>query len=292
MPTLSIIVPYRGNDSRLEATLVSILENRPEDCEILVVHDGSYSDPYQLADEVLFIESEPGISIPEMLHAGVLASCSPVVNTVLDGVTVLAGWTTSPLEEMRVDADCAAVAMPLELNKTVYFGVSSESLTDPSAYRRNELLCTAPDRVIRGPLLSCGFFRRSILMILDGFVPGSSSYAELDFALSMDALSLPVACTSDVLAKQNVEMPAASDSELASLAIEGGALAHSGMALLKEFMAMLTTRPSKALIWPRALQLARPGKHAQRMVRARDELRRRAQQSQLTERQFAYRRAA
>ena len=51
VPRLSIIIPHR-NDQLLEETILSVLENRPRDCEIIVAHDGSYCDPYQLVDEV------------------------------------------------------------------------------------------------------------------------------------------------------------------------------------------------------------------------------------------------
>ena len=36
-PRLSIVIPAPGNEETLEETLVSVLENRPEDSEIVVV---------------------------------------------------------------------------------------------------------------------------------------------------------------------------------------------------------------------------------------------------------------
>ncbi len=44
-PRLSIIVPYCRDEAAFETTLVSVLENRPNQCEVLVPHDGSYQDP-------------------------------------------------------------------------------------------------------------------------------------------------------------------------------------------------------------------------------------------------------
>ena len=79
MPRLSIIVPHRHQDSRLEATLLSLLENRPDDSEIIVVHDGSYGDPYKLVDEVIFIEEERSSNTLKLLNAGVMAACSPAI---------------------------------------------------------------------------------------------------------------------------------------------------------------------------------------------------------------------
>ena len=79
MPRLSIIVPHRHDDQRLEATILSLLENRPRDCEVIVAHDGSYLDPYQLSDEVIYVQEEQGASVVELLNAGLMAACSPIV---------------------------------------------------------------------------------------------------------------------------------------------------------------------------------------------------------------------
>ena len=56
MPRLSIVIPVLGNLDRLEDTLVSVLANRPADCQVVVVLDQPYADPYDLKDEVQFIE--------------------------------------------------------------------------------------------------------------------------------------------------------------------------------------------------------------------------------------------
>jgi hypothetical protein len=46
VPRLSIIIPVLGSSTRLESTLVSVLENRPPDCEILVLLGAPYDDPF------------------------------------------------------------------------------------------------------------------------------------------------------------------------------------------------------------------------------------------------------
>ena len=54
MPKLSILIAAHDETS-WRASLVSVLQNRPADCEIVVVHDESYHDPYDLAGEVRFV---------------------------------------------------------------------------------------------------------------------------------------------------------------------------------------------------------------------------------------------
>ena len=57
MPRLSIVVFCFHDSQLLEETLVSVLQNRPDNSEVLVMHDGTYEDPYDLVDEVRFIEA-------------------------------------------------------------------------------------------------------------------------------------------------------------------------------------------------------------------------------------------
>ena len=51
MSRLSIVIPVLGSLDGLEDTLVSVLENRPADCQIVVVLNQPYDDPYDLKDE-------------------------------------------------------------------------------------------------------------------------------------------------------------------------------------------------------------------------------------------------
>ena len=58
MTRLSIVIPCLGGASDFDDTLVSVLQNRPADCEVLVAHREPYDDPYALSGEVQFIESQ------------------------------------------------------------------------------------------------------------------------------------------------------------------------------------------------------------------------------------------
>ena len=55
MPRLSILIPALGSPEALETTLLSVLENRPHDCQVLVALGIDYANPYQLDDEVEFL---------------------------------------------------------------------------------------------------------------------------------------------------------------------------------------------------------------------------------------------
>ena len=67
MTRLSIIIPVLGNPTRLDDTLVSVLENRPANCEIIVVHTRPYDDPYELSGEVRFLKARRKAGLAECL---------------------------------------------------------------------------------------------------------------------------------------------------------------------------------------------------------------------------------
>jgi len=56
VPRLSIVIPCLGGAAEFDATLVSVLQHRPADCEVLVIHNEPYDDPYALGHEVRFVE--------------------------------------------------------------------------------------------------------------------------------------------------------------------------------------------------------------------------------------------
>ncbi len=94
---LSIVVPHLGADGPFEDTLISILENRPADVEVIVAHDGSYSDPFELSDEVRFVTGSAH-SLPNLMAVAADQSRSEFVHVIANGVRATAGWTDAALE--------------------------------------------------------------------------------------------------------------------------------------------------------------------------------------------------
>ena len=116
MARLSIVIPVLGGLEGLEDTLVSVLENRPADCQVVVVHDRPYEDPYDLKDEVRFVAAPPRCRLATALNLGVAAGDAPVVHAVSCGVEVSHGWTDAVLP-LFDDPTVGAVA-PLVLDKS------------------------------------------------------------------------------------------------------------------------------------------------------------------------------
>jgi len=92
----------------LETTLVSVLQHRPDDCEILAVVNTPYDDPYDLKDEVRFIDAPAGSRYVDCANLGIRASAAPIVHLLAAGLEVAEGWADAALARF---ADPAVAAV-------------------------------------------------------------------------------------------------------------------------------------------------------------------------------------
>jgi hypothetical protein len=211
VPRLSIIIPVLGsageslrdsqNASRRDAatwetTLVSVLENRPPDCEILVVHNAPYADPYDLAGEIRFLPVAGGMGLVESVNEGIQASRGGVVHLLASGVEVAEDWTGPALEhfqDMRVASVAPVVVDSLDTRVTVASGLAYSCRwgrvvrTDiPTATANNTACSHTPRADILGPLVQAAFYRRSALELVGGFPRAvGDGLADADLALAL-----------------------------------------------------------------------------------------------------------
>jgi hypothetical protein len=173
VPRLSIIIPCLGGAAEFDGTLVSVLQNRPADCEVLVVHSEPYSDPYALCGEVHFVES-PASSLAELLNAALDATSGEVVHILGCGMEASEDWT-SPVLRHFSDQDVAAVSpvvLSADQETIVAAGISwslggaRHVVTDRRIISRGSGRLRAK---ILGPLLTAAFYRRDVLVALGGF---------------------------------------------------------------------------------------------------------------------------
>lgn len=264
MPRLSIIVPHRHHDARLEATLLSVLENRPDDSEIIVVHDGSYNDPYSLDDEVIFIAEQPASSTLQLLNAGLMASCSPAICVLLDGNTVSAGWSESPLDRL-LGEETAAVAVSVASSHNSASRTASAHGIDARLLRpgmaqtgRVELTSGRGDCI--GPLLACGFYRRKVLLALGGWNDALDEHiADVELALALSSHGFNC-LRDDTLAaiadsSQSRRLSSTAWKQLASLAAAHGLVTSSWGNSISDLMSgCLQGRMFAALAWSAGLR--------------------------------------
>jgi Glycosyl transferase family 2 len=257
VPRLSIIIPHR-NDQHLEDTILSVLENRPRDCEIIVVHDGSYRDPYQLADEVVYVQEEPKSTIIEMLNAGLMAACSPVVCILLDGVVVSANWSEPALKRFA-RPDVFSVAPQLRVGRRVLSGIDFNKLHNVSLLRSGRV--ESQDSTTAAPTLAAGFYRRKLLLTLGGWNNeiGSGS-ADVELALLMNELGVTCECEPQVVVQAAAESIPSRRSKSAIgergsiAAAHGLASASLGATISSILCAAFTGSVSAALAWSSGLR--------------------------------------
>jgi len=196
VPRLSIIVPHLHDDSGLELTLLSILESRESDFEIVIAHDGHYRDPYRLdQDEAILIESESGASFTNQLNLAVASACSPIIQVILPGCVVNAHWCDEALHLMS-DKSVSAVCLPVGdiASNEVYVGLSEDSLP----HRR----VTPLEQNAVAPLFCGGVFRKGILKNLGGwFEPCQREIAEVEFALLATVMEIEIQVAREVTIK-------------------------------------------------------------------------------------------
>ncbi len=278
MPSLSIVIPYRQHDQRLEDTILSVLENRPLDCEVIVVHDGSYSDPYELSDEVVFVEVEPKCSIVGLFNAGAFAACSPVINTLLDGTIVNAGWSQTACAALAGHQNVAAVASPITRERALAFGLDLDGVFEARSLQASNLLNKKQSRDCAGPELACGFYRRKVLMALGGFnetldVVGTG----VDFAWALDALELDCICDRDgepiVSASLETVLSTASLQKLAGLGVAYELFDSDLSNSITEFVrGCLSGHPIAAYAWSAGLSSVPTHSPAVRIALAKEHL--------------------
>jgi hypothetical protein len=165
---LAIIVPHLGRPKLLEETLVSVLSNRPDDCEVLVVLGRAYDDPYELEGEVQFVRLPRRAGWVESLNAGIERSRAPVVHLLACGAEVAEGWADAALPHFD-DPRVAAVA-PLVLDQEHPEQVIAAGISYHMGGLIRALACGKPasavprqPRGVLAPHPAAAFYRRSIL---------------------------------------------------------------------------------------------------------------------------------
>jgi hypothetical protein len=196
VPRLSIIIPVLGNSTRLESTLVSVLENRPADCEILVVLGAPYDDPYDLAGEIRFLQVPRQLGLIGGLNEGIEASRSPVIHVLSAGMEVTEGWSEAALTHFK--DPCVASVAPMVIDAVdhrtpIAFGLSyccrrgrviERRIGVGDDLQQTTAACEPID--VLGPLVHAAFYRRSAIELVGGLPRGvGDALADADLALAL-----------------------------------------------------------------------------------------------------------
>jgi hypothetical protein len=188
---LSIIIPVVGDSPQLDDTLVSVLENRPANCEILVVHNHPYQDPYNLSDEVRFVEAERGAGMVDCWNCGLAASRSPVVHLLACGVEVRPGWADVALRQFNDPAVAGVGSLVVDHEdhaRTVSagWGYRIEGTAWRLGGQTESDKITASLRDFCGPDTLAAFYRKSVVDAVGGFASwAGEAMAAVDMAMAL-----------------------------------------------------------------------------------------------------------
>lgn len=175
-PIVSVVVPCFGDEAAFENTLVSVLENRPRLCEVIVAHDGSYHDPFDLEDEVCFAIATRS-DLPALIRASADQAKGRLVHVLAEGHCATDGWIDELLE-MPADA-CPAVLAPVSLRTrpsdriaTIGWSEGATGFCRPVAVGKSTT--SLPRRIeMSGPTLRASIWRTDVLRVLSSLPTGT-----------------------------------------------------------------------------------------------------------------------
>ena len=195
VPRLSIVIPCLGAPTDFDDTLVSVLQNRPADCEVLVVHVQPYDDPYGLRDEVQFVRVTGRPSLVQLMNEGLAAASGEVVHVLGCRLIAVEGWADAAVE--RFDDPKVAALAPLIVD-AVHGQVTAAGVRYSLAGSRKIVGRGIELKHLRrveqlkhlGATIEAGFFRREVLEALGGWQESLGVAADIDLARSLSALEL------------------------------------------------------------------------------------------------------
>lgn len=215
VPRLSIVIPTPTDTAAMEETLVSVLEHRPDDCEIVVALGCEYADPWNIREEVRFVQAPRGSSLVGCTNLGVAASTGEVVHVLAAGWRATEGWTDGPLA--RFEDDDVGAVVPLgvaaeDRDRVVSAGVRCAvggrriDVAADTARRRKSQAADSREAAYapQGPVLEAGFWRADIFeMAGRGFTTACgdrTADADMAVTLSRSGRSVVVDRHSQVIA--------------------------------------------------------------------------------------------
>jgi hypothetical protein len=205
-----------GKIESLEGTLVSVLENRPADCEILVALSAPYADPYDLQGEVRFVESRPTDSVVTSIRRASSETRAPFVHLLASGCRVWEGWADKALARFgdRTVGSVAPLVVQLDQPERIFAAGVGYKVSGKRFRVGAGATQLAPDAAsaMVGPCLAAAFYRKSAFDLVGGLAPqlgAAQADVDLAFALRQVGFTIVVEPQSRVFADRDIEPAAA-----------------------------------------------------------------------------------
>lgn len=177
---VSIVIPLQRDEKLFEETLLSVLENQTDDCQIIAVHNGTYADPFELSDEVSFVTARSS-NLTDLVRDAFDVTTAPFVHVLGTGMRAQADWLEHALQPFD-NPQVGAVA-PTLIDQSGR-AVEGAHWTDSDG----RFCQSRSGRVAKGPLsgffVSAFFARRHLLgNLLDAVAPAMSDPIAVSYAM-------------------------------------------------------------------------------------------------------------
>jgi hypothetical protein len=188
VPSLACIIPVVRSVEGLETTLLSVLERRPEDCDVLVVLGVPYQDPYDLQGEVQFLDARANAGFVECVNLGIRGTKAAIVHVLAPGFEASDGWIERALphfDEPQVGSVTPFVYSSGEPDKLLAAGVKYEVGGRRVVCR---VVGAEGESAIAsiGPLGQAAFYRKAALESFGGMPKAvGDALADVDLALAL-----------------------------------------------------------------------------------------------------------
>ncbi len=211
MVRFSLVIPQFSHasnkaDQRFDDTLAAALRYRCDSCQIIVVHDGDYDDPYDLGHEVDFVTNSGNANnLIEQFNSGVRAARGTFVGILRPGVQLDEGWEdaiATAFEDASTGSVAPAVVSGNTKSKLITAGVSTSRNFTRQLVAAGKTFSGRNGKRIQplGASSWAGFYRRNLLNALgDIDATLDSVYLDLELALSLKSLGFGCQFSPDCL---------------------------------------------------------------------------------------------
>lgn len=192
-PRFSIVVPLVGDVNLFEQTLASLLRDRSSGTEVILVHDGTYEDPYSMDGEVTIVDAQSR-RLARMLNQAVACASAELIAVVRPGVELPEHWQSEVVTSFA-DENVASV-VPVIVPQANPSEIVAAGLRTNYDFRR--ILEGDGDKIADrvfgrlrpiGPTQWAAFYRRSTLELAGNFDASvDDQYLDLDIALTLSSL--------------------------------------------------------------------------------------------------------
>lgn len=128
MQRFSIIVPLLDDRRLFDDTLASVLRYRPAESQIIVPHDGTYDDPFNLGEEVEFVSTNQRSGLVELFNAAIGTATGDFIALLRPGIELANGWhdlVESKFDDGEVGSVSPIIVAPAHRQSIVAAGVNT-----------------------------------------------------------------------------------------------------------------------------------------------------------------------